>query len=262
VNYLVDLRANPLVLRLIRRPVRMSSWRILLITICVALIVLALCTAAITSRYDLTITPGLLLLVAILMISTPPFVAYAASTLTLRELHSEQFELLHVTALSNARLIQGYIFAALYRARPFLLVIFGLMPTVLLGAMFYSGYVRCTYNFSGQLLTDCGSIPLPEDPALWLLTFLLIFVCFAGVVLLSAIFGVLLAVLFQIEWIANPGALMLTLIGTMVAALWVMGMSAQPLPIVLLRSGALLFGILVAGFLETHAARPFARKRV
>ncbi len=263
MDWFISLRANPLVIRSLRQPARLPARRILTFSVRIALFVTAVCLAEAALRREVGLTMWMLLSAAIMLISTPPFVAYTASNLTLHELRSQQYELLHITALSNARLVQGYLFSALYRCRYFLLLIAGFMPFLIFSAMVYAGYMRCFINnYLAMVLPGCWPLPLPEEPALWLVNSLLIFVCLAGIILLSAVLGVLLAVLLQVEILANLGSLMTPLVGTVTAAWWVIGPPWQPLHVTFERALLLCAGVYLAAFLLMRFARPFARRRV
>jgi hypothetical protein len=260
MTLLASLQSNPLIARSIRQRSRLSVRRTLLLSVCIALLVSAFCLAQALFIRNISLTIVALMLVVTLMIAGPPLVAYLSASFTLQELHSEQYELVHVTALSDARLVQGYVYNALHRSRFIPLLIAGFSPFFVLGGVFFQGYINCyviRYSYAGS--TQCQSmLPLPSDAALWLVMWVILFVCLGGLMLLAANFGVLLAVLFQNPFIANFMALLGALIGTLLVAGW--GLRG-PLPGVLAKGTVLAVAIYAASRMCLLVAQPFARRR-
>jgi hypothetical protein len=62
----------------------------------------------------------------------PFFVALTAAELTIADVRAHEHELIVLTLLSNRKLVQSYIFSALYRWRLALVIIAGLMPAFIL----------------------------------------------------------------------------------------------------------------------------------
>ncbi len=176
MTWLARLQSNPLIVRSIRQPSQLSMRRGLRYALRLALVISFLCILQAFTGREVGLTAFMLLLVAIIMITTPPFVAYAAGTVTIQELLSEQYELVHVTALSNARLIEGHVFRALHRCRFLLLLIATVSPFFILGLIVYQGYIQCSGGrYMPVIYPSCQSfMPLPPDAGLLAITGLVI----------------------------------------------------------------------------------------
>ena len=79
--------------------------------------------------------------VVLLYILTPPVILVAAATATVRDVQGEPYQLLALTDISDAALVRGYVFAALYqwRALLWLLTFVGVWGLTLLAAALGAG---------------------------------------------------------------------------------------------------------------------------
>ncbi len=132
----MNIYRNPLVERLTRRGKWPSGRAALWLAFGLGLASLAVATWE-TLRME-SDQPGLasmilLALAWLLTILTPPITAVFATILVSRDARSETYDLLHVTTLSEAALVRGYVFAALHRVRVLLALIVGLMPALAVG---------------------------------------------------------------------------------------------------------------------------------
>jgi hypothetical protein len=188
--------ANPLVTQLLRQyPTR--SWRIgLIFGSGSAIVSMLVGVIALFVRHEVGPIRLMLALLGFLSLSILPFLAMVAAKLTCLELTSQPFQLLYLTTLDNARLVQGYIFVALFRCRRLLLPILGFTPVLLLGLTYvatFEPFVGCLLSSTRDTLSCQTALPRPSDVVLWLADFLLMAINFWTTLLLAATLGVGLA---------------------------------------------------------------------
>jgi hypothetical protein len=154
-------------------------------------------------------------LYGLVVISLPSLAANSASTFTLNIMQNAQFDLLYLTSISNAQLIEGYILTTLYRCRGYFSVVLGFAPFALIGGIYlsvYEPYVRClNYRFNPY---PCDPPSLLPSAPLALVAFVLLGVCIVGVCLLLTSLGVLLATLWRTKFFSGMAALILALIAS------------------------------------------------
>ncbi|MBI3241948.1 MAG: hypothetical protein HYZ49_06610 [Chloroflexi bacterium] len=134
----MTLFTNPLLTRLTAKPSRLSArvcfWLAFGLGVSTLLVSTQLFLADHNSNFR---TPIYLLpmLFAALAAAVPPIVALIAGSLTARNVSDGSYELLTTTTLSDASIVQGYVFAALYRARGLLALAVGLAPPLVVGML-------------------------------------------------------------------------------------------------------------------------------
>lgn len=120
---------NPLVPRLIGRSGWPSPRGAVWLAIGLALAILAFTVKELMSWYPPSATLRFLLLTSFgLDALTPVAISLMAVMITVRDVSSEEFQLLNATLLSDEDFVQSYVFATLYRARFLLILMAGLMP--------------------------------------------------------------------------------------------------------------------------------------
>jgi hypothetical protein len=187
---------NPLVTQLLRRyPKRM--WRTgLIFGSGSALVSMLVGVIALFIRHEVGPIRLILALLGFLSLSILPFLAVVAARLTYLELTGQPFQLLYLTTLDNSRIVQGYIFVALFHCRRLLLLILGFTPVLLLGLTYvatFEPFVGCLLSSTQGALGCQTALPRPSVVDLWLADFLLMAINFWTAVLLAATFGVGLA---------------------------------------------------------------------
>lgn len=150
------------------------------------------------------------LLARITLLLTPLGAAYVAATLTARDMRSQLVELLHLTGISESRLVWGYVAASLYRMRFWLALMLGLTPAFVLGLRevivvteyFVWNPPHCARLAEALAVLHRCSIHVPpgpivvwrsEWPRLWTGVYASLAVGLGGMNLLAATLGVTLA---------------------------------------------------------------------
>lgn len=127
---------NPLVIRFTRRSrwpsIRAAFWLTFGLGV-TSLVVATRATLHLREAYFELLTLGLLLISLAMTLLTPSLVALVAVALTGRDVRSDLHDLLCTTPLSEAALVQGYIFGVLHRLRVLLVVVVGMMPAFVVG---------------------------------------------------------------------------------------------------------------------------------
>ncbi len=116
----------------------------------------------------------ILLLAAIALI--PPYLSYTAAFIVVNDMRSEHVDLLHLTNLSNAQFVIGYIASTYYRCRLLLWLAIAFAPLVLIRAVVVSThetYFRCMVS---AVFSHCTSFPSP----LMVFSFIAIFMVLGG----------------------------------------------------------------------------------
>lgn len=129
---------NPLLARLTRKKTWLSARGALWLALGLGLLGLALSTRSLLQLRSTSFNPltvALLVAAWALTILSPPVVAIIAATLTSREIESGAHDMLSLTPVSETAQVWGYILAAFYRARLWLALAVGLMPTLVIGMM-------------------------------------------------------------------------------------------------------------------------------
>ncbi|HML22904.1 MAG TPA: hypothetical protein PKD09_14730 [Aggregatilinea sp.] len=94
-----------------------------------------------------------------LSLATPLMTTVAATHMTARLLHSEDFELVYVTTLSNHQLVGGQVVAVLHRMRAYLIVQASLLPLLAVGSYWM------LVSFNTTVATAGTAPPRPTVPA-------------------------------------------------------------------------------------------------
>lgn len=170
---------------------------------------------------------GLLFLpIGFLLISalTPPILALLAAIFTARHTQGGAYELLKATNISNAEIVQGSLYAALYRMRALLVVGVGAMPAMVIGmfdlnlrvAIIFCTIMASPYmNDMQRALSNC-KLPAPDTGLLWLSITLGLWGCGW----LGAALGVALA-LWRRNTLLAAVVAPLAIIAAMIATFWV-----------------------------------------
>lgn len=100
------------------------------------------------------------------MLISPMLIAPMAAFMTGRDLKGDKYELLYITSLSDEKLVQGYILAALYRLRGLIVAGVGLMPALVI-SMVYVGLryeaVFATQNGFYRSFQEETAVPNPAE---------------------------------------------------------------------------------------------------
>jgi len=148
--------------------------------------------------------------------SIPPFLAYTAVLMTVAGIRERQFELLYVTTISDARLLEGHILSALYRNRRLLLMVIGFAPIAIVWMLYVStaeNYVRCLHNVNPSRVCQPSSLISVLSA---LLAFIAISISVGGTCFLSTILGVWFAVWWRNRFFSSIVAVMLALTMVMI----------------------------------------------
>jgi len=140
----------------------------------------------------------------------PPFLAYTAVLIAVTELRGRPFELLYLTTMSDARLVEGYIVSTLHRNRRLLFLVIGSTPLAIFWLTYistYEDYVRCLFNTSQVCQVSPSFISMLSALA----AFILIGISVIGICLLSTTLGVLFAAWWRNKFFASITAIMLAL---------------------------------------------------
>lgn len=210
---------NPLLVRWTRRTNGRSVRRLLGIgfLISLAAVLLSLLVAAVDAEYA-GATETALLLLGISIIATPPFIAYSAAILTSQELHNVDYPLLCITTLSNAQIVEGFVFSVLYRSRARLMILVGFLPVMLFMTAVVTSHARydlCVQRsaYQTQQAASCDvEAPTGADMLNIAEVYALLLTNTAGLSLFAAALGVCCVV-----WLRNvslaSGAAVFTIIG-------------------------------------------------
>ena len=145
---------------------------------------------------------------------TSPITAVVATILTSRDVHSGSHELVRLTMLPEAAMVQGYVFATLYRVRLLIALTIGLMPALAVG-MFQVGLALSIIFSSYYSLQGIPAYPVePLDAGMMemSLVFTIMTIGLWGMNLLAAATGVGLALCLRGNIIANIGAPLFVLV--------------------------------------------------
>jgi len=215
-EWMTQLTANPLLVKETRRPNKLSARAALKLDFGAGLVASAFSIAYFLLVRDIGLISLIAALYCLAVLSMPPFVAYTAAILTVNDMRASQFELLQLTAISNTRLIEGYILTALYRCRGFLAVLIGIAPFAIIWGIYlsvYEVYIRCVQYRLPSSSYNCEP-PSPILVPLALMAFMILIISVVGVCLLSASLGVLLAALSRSRFLSGISALILALIAS------------------------------------------------
>lgn len=151
----------------------------------------------------------LLLLFCLAVACVAPCVAYAAVKVTSDDMSRRQFEVLHVTPMSEERLVEGYVLSTLYSCRGLFSLIIGLTPVAATWAAYISIY-DSGWSCATTNVTICERISYPFYPLSSLMAFIALCVSLVGICILSAAVGVLLAAFWRNRFLSSIGAVILT----------------------------------------------------
>lgn len=259
-EWMTRLTANPLLVKETRRPNKLSASAALKLDFGAGLAVSAFSIAYLLLVREIGLISLIAALYCLVVLSVPPFVAYTAAILTINERQAEQFDLLQLTTLSNAKLIQGYVLTALYRCRGFLAVLVGIAPFAIIWGIYlsvYEVYVRCVqYRLPSSSYT-CQQ-PDPILVPLALMAFVVLLISVVGVCLLSASLGVLFATWTRSRLLSGISALILALIASCSLVLVPMN---NNVPNMLLASLIYVVFPYLLSLSAMRTAYPLARKR-
>ena len=193
---------NPLISRLTGKPswfsMRASLWLAFGLGVLTLLVSVQLFLADHNPDFR---TPIYLLpmLFAALAAASPPIVALIAGSLTARNVSDGSYELLTATTLSDASIVQGYLFAALYRVRGLLALAMSFVPPLVVGMLdsaLHASLFLCRVNhfyhtgdYSPRMDYSVCAMPSASVGLTWLLIALGLW----GLNLLAAALGVGLA---------------------------------------------------------------------
>src|SRR5258705_935103 len=192
-----DLADNPIWQRLTRGWHRPSLWGM----ICIAVVLLALSLAI--GLYSFLVDRGRWTPLYTLMFDvawavtllSPLAITMTAAILTARDGRSEIGQLVRISLLSHAALMQGYLFSAFHRLRLLLTVYVGLSPLLVIGMMqIHISYRFATICYPGS---SCGidSVMAPPHIAGPLIAYAGVIIAVLGLNWLGAVLGVGLALL-------------------------------------------------------------------
>jgi hypothetical protein len=193
-----------------------------------------------------------------IVISIPPFVAYIAAISTVNDMQPDQFDLLHMTSISNAHLIQGYILSTLYRCRSFFAVLIGTVPFAIIWGIYLSVYEVFVYCLRFSRTPDTCQPPSPMLVPLALIAFTVLVISIIGVCILSVSLGVLFAALSKSRLMSGMAAVIVALAAS--GSLTIIPMNHDVLNMLLASLFYVPFPYLLS--LSTITiAQPLARKR-
>lgn len=198
----MTLITNPLLTRLTARPSRLSAracfWLAFGLGVSTLLVSVQLFLADHNPNFR-TLIYVLPVLFAALAAAVPPVVALVAGSTTARNVADGSYELLTATTLSDAAIVQGYVFAALYRVRWLLALVVSFAPPLVVGMLDSALHVAIylcrvdhfyhTGDYSPQMDYSVCSMPSVDVSFTWLLIALGLW----GLNLLAAALGVGLA---------------------------------------------------------------------
>jgi hypothetical protein len=150
--------------------------------------------------------PGILLLL-ILPFST----AWIAAQLTVRDVKEEAYEILCLTSMTNLKLVQGYLFASLYRIRLGLTAGISLSPVII--AQLISSRLNMITCNSGSMIPcyNDPTTPLAWEWIVWVFMLVEVFASVLGMIPLAAAIGVWLGLWWR-RTISIVGSIFVTVL--------------------------------------------------
>jgi hypothetical protein len=198
----MTLITNPLLTRLTARPSQLSARACFWLAFGLAGLTLLVSVQLFLADHNpnfRTLIYVLPVLFVALAAAVPPVVALVAGSITARNVADGSYELLTATTLSDAAIVQGYVFAALYRVRWLLALALSLVPPLVVGMLDSALHVAIylcrvdhfyhTGDYSPQMDYSVCSMPSVDVSFTWLLIALGLW----GLNLLAAAMGVGLA---------------------------------------------------------------------
>ena len=195
----MTLRSNPVFVRLTGNCKWPSARVALWLSFGLGLAALFLTSqAALRMRaFDMDPLSAVLMVTAVVLtLLTPSIVASVATNLTSRDVSSEPYELVQLTTLPKNALVQGYVFAALYRMRLLISLTVGLMPALVIGLVQISFLVLVTLYTSNMA-------PFLEQIVPLSLVFVATVIGLWGITFLATASGVGLAIRWRGSILAN-----------------------------------------------------------
>ena len=140
------LRANPLIMRTLRRPdgLRFAWWVVGFISL-----LSFIGTFGYKDSFPL-LTVGLL--EALLLIVNPIFGAWTAANVICLAVKTEEYELVMITALSDMKLVEGHTFAVFYRLRLPIILTLALLPSL---GVRLTQYISSSYYYCARYSSEC-----------------------------------------------------------------------------------------------------------
>jgi hypothetical protein len=258
-QWMPNFLANPLLVKEIRLPTRLNARKILKLGFGIGLVVSILSAVSLLFTYDTNLIILFTLIYGVIVISVAPFIAYTAAILTVNNMRAEQFDLLYLTTIRDARLIEGYILSACYRCRGFFAVLIGIAPFVITWATYlsvYSGYIRCLQY---DIIPASCELPSPMLLPVALISFIVLSISLIGVYIFSASLGVFFAVLAKSRLLSGIAAVIVSLIA--ICSVIVILMSNDLLNTLLASLFYVPFPYLLS-LSAVMASQPLARKKV
>jgi len=200
------------------------------------------------------------LIVVILGASTffiPPIVAFMSALITLNDLNSRHFDLIRLTTISDAQLVQGYVASTCYRCRLLFSAAIAFAPLLFIRIIVvttHETYFRCLV--SSILVSPCSLLPSLSTIFSFFSIFMVLGVNILALSLLSAALGVLLAGLWRNAFFSSLSALFLSLLTVGILILIAFTSSDIRLIFGSLAYLAIAFGLYVIVF---QASRPLIR---
>jgi hypothetical protein len=193
------LQPNPVFVRLTRNCKWPSGRVALWLGFGLGLVTLFLTSHATLHMKDFEMNPlcaVLFVTAVVLTLLAPAIVASLATGLTARDVSSEPYELVQLTTLPKIALVQGYVFAALYRMRVLISLTVGLIPALVIGVVQLGLLVLVTLYTSNMA-------PFLQQVVSLSLDFMAIVIGLWGIAFLATASGVGLAIRWRGNILAN-----------------------------------------------------------
>ena len=194
-----QILSNPLVALYTHRPTLISANRAMGIGFAANVLALPIGFSLIFERGvvgEISLLASLMMLVYALI---PALIAYTAVSMT-GDWLGQRYTLLHITPLTDLKLLCGYTASALYICRPMLAFIAGSFPTVAVSLM-YAANSNFHFWCMQYLTPECDS-PSLADGIARVVTGALLAMNLWGVIFLAAVFGAGLMVAFRLRFLA------------------------------------------------------------
>lgn len=255
-NRIARLTSNPLLIRETRRPTRITARSVLKYSFSLSFIITVFAVVGVIFGNGESGHVSLMLaLFSLAVVSVPPYVAYTAAVLTVIDRQSKQFDLVHITTISNARLIEGYNLSVMYRSRALFLAIIGFAPLAIVWAV----YMSVSFCTDSYFTTAPPCQPISSASVfVSLLSFMVLGINVGGICLLSIVLGVFLGAWWGSRFLSSTVALLITLITITCLIFASVNFSVA---VLLERNLLFLPGLYLAYILFVRVIRPLARPK-
>jgi hypothetical protein len=193
-----NMRANPIIVREmhLRRGIKIRWW--VFPIVCIVSLVGSL-------FYKQSTVVNLLVFVGVLaLIANPIHATWLAANATSLVIKSEVYQFLYITAISNRKLIDGYVFSVFYQAKDLLLLTAALIPAVLVRL---TDTVYNNYDLCGRTQAQCT----PSVTSIvfhWVLLYSAWIVAAIGLLVLGVALSISLTLLLRNASVAGCGTLL------------------------------------------------------